>query len=82
MNKARRKAYDKIADQIAVLISKVEDLKSELETIRDEEQEYYDAMPESFQNGDKGQAATDVIEKFETTLSALEEFTGLDLSLE
>ena len=42
MNSNRRKA-------LQIIIDKVEELKSELETLMDEEQEYFDNMPESFQ---------------------------------
>lgn len=47
-------------------------LKAELETARDEEQDYYDNMPESFQNGDKGSQASDAISSLEQALEALE----------
>ena len=47
MNKARREKIEKIRETIQALIADVE-------TIRDEEQESYDNMPESFQMGDKG----------------------------
>ena len=62
MNQKRRNAID-------ALIAKLEDLKSEVEAIRDEEQEYFDAMPESLQGGDKGTVA-------EEAISSLEEAAG------
>ena len=50
MNKARRAQLDAI-------YAKIEELISEVETITSDEQEYLDAMPESFQSGEKGDAA-------------------------
>lgn len=68
MNKERRKA---IADIISGLRAKsnelddikgaIDSLKGELETAKDEEQDYLDAMPESFQQGDKGSKAEEAI---------------------
>lgn len=50
MNAARRKALGEIRDRIV-------GLQSEIETCQAQEEEYYDAMPESFQNGSKGEVA-------------------------
>lgn len=50
MNKARRA-------RIGLLLGKLQDLQAEAEEIRDEEQEYFDNMPEGLQGGDKGQQA-------------------------
>ena len=47
MNKQRRQQPNELAEKIRAL-------KDEVETLRDEEQDYYDNMPESFQNGEKG----------------------------
>lgn len=58
MNKERRK--------------RIEDLKSELETIRDEEQEYYDNMPENMQNGEKGDTAQSNVSSLEEAINNLE----------
>jgi flagellar biosynthesis chaperone FliJ len=66
MNQKRRDGLDK-------LVSEIEQLKSDLEGFRDEEQEYKDNMPESLQNGDKGEAATAAIEYMENAITKLEE---------
>lgn len=47
MNNTRRK-------HLRDLIEKTEGIKSEIEEIRTEEEEYYNNMPEAFQDGDKG----------------------------
>lgn len=59
MNKQRRKSIDDV-------VAKLQELRDEVESLRDEEQDYYDNMPESFQNGEKGEAATAAIEYLES----------------
>lgn len=49
MNKARREAIDK-------LIERAVELRGEIEAVLEEEQEYLDNMPDSFRDGEKGQA--------------------------
>jgi hypothetical protein len=73
MNKDRRKQIDEavaLAQQAAELI---EQLKEAAETIRDDEQEYFGNMPESIQQGDKGQAAEEAISALDEAVSALDE---------
>jgi uncharacterized coiled-coil DUF342 family protein len=50
VNKGRRKAIDEVKDKLAELMEQVN-------ILCDEEQEYFDNMPESFQQGEKGTAA-------------------------
>jgi hypothetical protein len=70
MNKERRKA---IADLISALQAiDLSQIRDQVESIRDEEQEYFDAMPENFQSGDKGQAAETAISALDDAISALE----------
>ncbi len=59
MNKARRKAIDGV-------VAKLQELRDEVESLLSEEQDYYDNMPESFQDGEKGQAASDAISYMES----------------
>ena len=73
MNKDRRKMIAAASETIQKIVGMIEDAKSELETARDEEQEYYDNMPESLQSGEKGQAAEAAIEQLETAISELED---------
>lgn len=58
MNKARRSKIEGIAE-------KLESLQGELYQLVSEEQEYYDNMPESIQDGVKGEAAQAVIDLLE-----------------
>jgi len=73
MNKARRKAISKILSEIEGLDinDKFEDLRSELETIKDEEEEAYNNLPESMQNGDKGEAMQAAIDSLDNAIQAL-----------
>lgn len=66
MNAARRKATCKILELL-------ETQKVDLESLRDEEQEYYDNMPESFQNGEKGEQAQAAIDHYETAISGIDD---------
>lgn len=65
MNKQRRKALEKIAEG-------VRDLIGQLEALRDEEQESFDNLPESFQNGERGEAMQTGIDSIESALGDLE----------
>jgi predicted nucleic acid-binding Zn-ribbon protein len=66
MNKQRRAA-------IADLIQAIKEAKESLECHRDDEQEYYDNMPEALQGGDKGNNAEEAVSNLEQAISSLEE---------
>jgi uncharacterized coiled-coil DUF342 family protein len=70
MNKERRNAISNLRAKLDM--AGVSEIKDELETHRDNEQEYYDNMPESFQDGDKGQAAQAAIDALESAIEALD----------
>ena len=74
MNNARRKQIKAVIESFNKLldIGTLEDLKGEVEAVRDDEQEYLDNMPESLQGGDKGQAAEAAISALETAIEALD----------
>ena len=84
MNAQRRKALKQIVkdleeakDAAAKLDATLSDVKGDLESLRDEEQEYYDNMPESMQGGDKGDTAQTAINAMEEALSSLEDLDDL-----
>lgn len=58
MNNARRKVLNTI-------ISTLEQVASDIETVKDEEQEAFDNMPDGAQQGDKGQAMESAIQELE-----------------
>ena len=69
MNNQRRAALTKI-------LGEIEEMKSKLETIRDEEREVFDAMPESLQLSDRGQASDNALNEMDSAISALEDAIG------
>ena len=90
MNKDRRKAIDKIiakvegmSEEFASLKATVEELISEIETVRDEEQEYMDAMPENLQSSDKYYAAESAVSNMDEAMAAIQEIeSGLTIDLD
>ena len=86
MNKIRRKALnglyktlEAINEQIQPQIGSLNDFATELqtvhdylETIRDEEQDAYDNLPDSRKDADIGNAMTDAIQNMETAMAELE----------
>lgn len=66
MNKARRA-------RIAAVAELIDQARATLEEIAQEEREYYDNMPESLQDGDKGTRAAEVADALEEAVSTLED---------
>ena len=66
MNKHRRREIERA-------LSLVAEAKAILETCRDGEQDYFDNMPESFQSGEKGEAAEAAVALMDEAVSALDE---------
>lgn len=79
MNNGRRKEIQSIVDQLEKLEELRDSLEDEVERIRDEEQEYLDNMPESFQGSDKGYAAEQAIGYLDEAVSILEDVNVDDL---
>lgn len=72
MNNERRKTLADLHKRLDNLRGEIEAIRDELESIKDEEQEYFDNMPESFQQGERGQRAEEVIGYLETAWYVLE----------
>lgn len=70
MNKQRRKALEKI-------IGKLEELKEEIETIQEEEQEAYDNIPESLNDTDRANQMYENIDALEEVASNIQDY-GID----
>jgi len=79
MNKDRRKQIKTEETDASEIVSKVEDLLSNLEEIRDDEQEYLDNMPENMQDGEKGDIARAAVESLESVIDALQELVDADI---
>jgi antitoxin component HigA of HigAB toxin-antitoxin module len=69
MNSERRKKLELIRNEL-------NDLAERIGSIRDEEQEAYDNMPEGIQAGDKGEVAQAAIDAMETVINDLENSIG------
>lgn len=65
MNADRRK-------QLAAIIERIESCVSDLEMLRDEEQEYYDNMPEGIQSGERGETAEQAVQNMDEAIEALQ----------
>ena len=79
MNAARRKAITEVQSDIQDALGVFEAAKETIENLRDEEQEYLDNMPESFQNGEKGEAAQSAIDALTDAMESLDEIITSDL---
>ena len=66
MNNIRRK-------QIQEIIDKLEDTKNLLENVMNDEQEYYDNMPENLQGSIRGMEAEEYIDKFNDAIDSIDE---------
>ena len=59
--------------RIQALINKLEDIKEDIDSIKEEEQEYYDNMPESIQAGERGDKAQEAIDNLDYAYSQIDE---------
>jgi hypothetical protein len=66
MNKDRRA---KLLD----IVTRLQNINSEIVDLKDEEQTYYDDMPESIQGGDKGSNAQTAIDAMESAESSIDD---------
>lgn len=66
-----------IKDESPAMYDAVIDPSGRIEDLRDEEQDYYDNMPESLQGGDKGSTAEAAIEALTTASDSLTKVANL-----
>lgn len=84
MNNTRRKSLNAIYKRVEALnelLSQVkntaDELAQELRDIHDEEQESHGNLPESLQEGERGQAMQEAMGYMDTAISALEEVANV-----
>lgn len=65
MNHERRKA-------LLAIRNKLDEIKSEIESVKDDEQGYLDNMPDSFRDGEKGEAASAAIDQLDDAVNNLD----------
>lgn len=69
MNRERRA-------KIKAQINRINEIASSLQDIMDEEQDYFDNMPENLQGSIRGDAAEEAISTLDDAVSALEDVTS------
>ena len=72
MNNKTRTQLRKISKEMDTLLAKIEDLKTDLESIQEDEQDKYDNMPEQLQDTDNGCRMYEGIEQLEDLVSRLD----------
>lgn len=72
MNANRRKEISKIAQRILEIQGLVEGIIVDVESIKDEEEECYDNLPESIQNTDRGENMQAAIDELDDIISNLD----------
>lgn len=75
MNKARRKAIADVQEQLRKAQEIIRDAAEQLASIKDDEEEYFDNMPEGIQAGERGEKAQAAIDNLDEALTTLE---GID----
>jgi acetyl-CoA acetyltransferase len=84
MNKQRRKQLNALQDALQntglrAAFDNLETIKNELETLRDEEEAAYDAMPESLQTDDAVYPLTQINEALSKIEALIDEFDFTEL---
>lgn len=69
MNNARRKEIQGVIDDLENIMDRIEQISAD-------EEEYLENMPESFQEGEKGDRAQEVIDTLDTARQSAEEAQG------
>jgi hypothetical protein len=87
MNKSRRRALNALQDRISALglsamFDSVKEIADELETLRDEEQDALDNLPESLQDGERGQSMRECVDYCDTALESLRAFEDIENNAE
>ena len=66
MNAPRRKSIQEVIDQL-------EELKSTIETLMDEEQEAYENLPENLQGSERGEAMSEAADNLDSAYNSMDE---------
>lgn len=86
MNNQQRKQLASALAKLGDVVAALEEAQGVVEQLAEDEREKYDNMPESLQQGEKGQAINDAADTLDeikdsliTALEALEEAAGHDI---
>lgn len=75
ISKSTYKLIEDFRDRITELNSEAESIESEISDFRDQEQEYFDNMPESLQNGERGIKAEEAVNALDSAQEIAHELT-------
>ena len=73
MNNDRRLRIKKNNERIKLVCELLEIYKKEMELIQEDEEEAYDNLPDSFQNGIKGEIIQEAIDELEDNISQIDD---------
>lgn len=74
MNRSRRQRIQNAVDEYLTKLEEIkENLINELTEVKDEEEEAYYNMPESLQDGEKGEAMQEAIDALDYAVSEIDE---------
>ena len=89
MNKKRRKELGQLWDRVNALKERWTQLQTdatglveELESVRGDEQESYDSIPEGLREGERGTESADAISELDTAVEGLGEVAEHDFSFD
>ena len=72
MNKARRKDITAVVERMKAAIDPLNDCATDVESIKDEEEEVYENMPEGLQGSEQGERIQEAVDALNEAHSALE----------
>lgn len=72
MNNARRKAIREIVKKLETIEEEICFVKENTETLKDEEEEYLENIPENFQNSERYEKAEDAFCNLESAIDLLD----------
>ena len=76
MNNTRRKEIARIRGQLEELSAKLSELHGDIDNVLSEEQEAFDAMPESLQEGERGQTMQTALDNLHGALDEADTLTS------
>lgn len=80
MNNARRKKIGEIIDRAAVLESLMEELKTMVEEVKDEESDSLENMPENLQRSERYQQIEEAVGNLESAYDMFDDFDVADFT--
>ena len=75
MNKVRARKVQRIYEKLATLSNMAEELRTQLEEIQQEEQEFFDGLSEASQEAERGEKSNAAIEAMDCAIDCINGFT-------